>query len=144
MLMIKDFEIQLLCKGSFVLAGLTISSPVSAQTQKHPNVVLIITDDQGYGDFGFTGNQHVKTPVLDKFARESIRFSNFYVSPVSAPTRSSLMTGRYSLRTGVRDTNNSGAIMSAEEITIAEILKKAGYATGHFGKWHLEANRSGF
>jgi arylsulfatase A-like enzyme len=119
------------------LCGLTI---LSAQTSEHPNVVLIITDDQGYGDFGFTGNQHVKTPVLDKFAQESIRFSNFYVSPVSAPTRSSLMTGRYSLRTGVRDTNNGGAIMSAEEITIAEILRKAGYATGHFGKWHLGDN----
>ncbi len=125
---------------SFLATGLCWLTFISAQPSKHPNVVLIITDDQGYGDFGYTGNPHVKTPVLDSFARESVRFSNFYVSPVSAPTRSSLMTGRYSLRTGVRDTNNSGAIMSAEEITIAEILKKEGYATGHFGKWHLGDN----
>jgi arylsulfatase len=126
---------------SFLITGLCGLTVISAQPSKqHPNVVLIITDDQGYGDFGYTGNPHVKTPVLDRFAAESVRLNNFYVSPVSAPTRSSLMTGRYSLRTGVRDTNNSGAIMSAEEATIAEILKKAGYATGHFGKWHLGDN----
>lgn len=121
----------------FLVTGLCGISVISAQPSKHPNVVIIITDDQGYGDLGFTGNPNVKTPVLDRFARESIRFNNFYVCPVSAPTRSSLLTGRYSLRTGVRDTNNGGAIMATEEITIAEILKKAGYATGQFGKWHL-------
>jgi arylsulfatase A-like enzyme len=62
--------------------------------QRKPNVIIIITDDQGYGDLGITGNPNVKTPVLDRFAKESIRFNNFYVSPVCAPTRSSLMTGR--------------------------------------------------
>jgi arylsulfatase A-like enzyme len=107
---------------------------------EHPNVILIITDDQGYGDFGYTGNTHVKTPVLDNLARQSIRFSNFYVCPVSAPTRAGLMTGRYSLRTGVRDTYNGGAMMASSEVTIAEILKAAGYVTGHFGKWHLGDN----
>lgn len=111
-----------------------------AQTETRPNVILIITDDQGYGDLGFTGNPHVKTPVLDKFAGESIRFNEFYVSPVCAPTRSSLMTGRYSLRTGVRDTYNGGAIMAPAEITIAEMLKSEGYNTGIFGKWHLGDN----
>lgn len=111
-----------------------------AQSTTRPNVILIITDDQGYGDLGFTGNPHVKTPVLDRFARESIRFNEFYVSPVCAPTRSSLMTGRYSLRTGVRDTYNGGAIMATTEITIAEMLKSAGYKTGIFGKWHLGDN----
>jgi arylsulfatase A-like enzyme len=125
--------------GIFI-AGLSGISVISAQPPKHPNVVLIITDDQGYGDLGFTGNPNVKTPVIDKFARESIRFNNFYVSPVSAPTRSSLMTGRYSLRTGVRDTNNGGAIMAEGEITIAEMLKQSGYQTGIFGKWHLGDN----
>jgi arylsulfatase len=105
--------------------------------EKKPNVIVIITDDQGYGDLGYTGNPHVKTPHIDKFAGESIRLNNFYVSPVCAPTRSSLMTGRYSLRTGVRDTYNGGATMATEEVTIAEMLKKGGYQTGMFGKWHL-------
>ncbi len=109
-------------------------------SQPRPNVVLIITDDQGYGDFGFTGNPHVQTPVIDELAGESIRFTNFYVSPVCAPTRSSLMTGRYSLRTGVHDTYNGGAIMATSEVTIAEMLQQADYQSGIFGKWHLGDN----
>jgi len=124
----------------FIAAGLSGCAMLPAQQLNKPNVVLIITDDQGYGDLGFTGNPHVKTPVLDKFARESIKFNNFYVSPVSAPTRSSIMTGRYSLRTGVRDTYNGGAIMASSEVTIAEVLKEAGYTTGQYGKWHLGDN----
>lgn len=105
-----------------------------------PNVILIITDDQGYGDLGFNGNPNIITPALDNFAAESVRFNNFYVSPVCAPTRSSLMTGRYSLRTGVRDTYNGGAIMASSEVTIAEMLKQANFTTGIFGKWHLGDN----
>jgi len=124
----------------FSLILLLFNDYCFAQPASRPNVILIITDDQGYGDLGFTGNPHVKTPVLDKFASESIRFNEFYVSPVCAPTRSSLMTGRYSLRTGVRDTYNGGAIMAPSEITIAEMLKSAGYNTGIFGKWHLGDN----
>ncbi|MPR33489.1 sulfatase-like hydrolase/transferase [Cytophagaceae bacterium SJW1-29] len=115
-------------------------SILSAQAQPPPNVILVITDDQGYGDLGITGNPHVRTPVIDKFAKESVRFNRFYVSPVCAPTRSSLMTGRYSLRTGVRDTYNGGAMMAPTEITIAEMLKQANYTTGIFGKWHLGDN----
>ncbi len=111
-----------------------------AQNSEHPNVVLIITDDQGHGDLGIHGNPHIQTPNLDAFAKESVRFSNFFVSPVCAPTRSSLMTGRYSLRTGVRDTYNGGAIMAESEITIAEMLKESAYTTGIFGKWHLGDN----
>jgi arylsulfatase len=114
-----------------LLANFTFSQ------DQRPNVLLIITDDQGYGDLGFTGNPNIQTPTLDHLATESIRLTNFYVSPVCAPTRSSLMTGRYSLRTGVRDTYNGGAIMATSEITIAEMLTDAGYATGMFGKWHL-------
>jgi arylsulfatase A-like enzyme len=120
--------------AAVILAAAGCSSPVESS---HPNVVLIITDDQGYGDLGITGNPHGKTPVIDQFARESVRFNQFYVSPVCAPTRSSLMTGRYSLRTGVRDTYNGGSTMATEEVTIAEILKGVGYSTGMFGKWHL-------
>ncbi|MGQ8335306.1 arylsulfatase [Sunxiuqinia sp. A32] len=118
----------------------TLPQTTQAKDVIHPNVVLIITDDQGYGDLGVNGNPHVITPVIDHFASESIRFNQFYVSPVCAPTRSSLMTGRFSLRTGVRDTYNGGATMASEEVTIAEMLKAAGYATGMFGKWHLGDN----
>jgi len=127
-------------KTGLVAFALTGSCIISAQTKQHPNVILIITDDQGYGDLGITGNPHIKTPVLDKFAKESMRFNNFYVCPVSAPTRSSLLTGRYSLRTGIRDTYNGGAIMAPGEVTIAEMLKQADYKTGAFGKWHLGDN----
>jgi len=125
---------------TFLLFHFFFCSVTIAQSTKSPNIILIITDDQGYGDLGFTGNPHVQTPVLDAMARESVRLNQFYVSPVCAPTRSSLMTGRYSLRTGVRDTYNGGATMASEEITLAEMLKDAGYKTGIFGKWHLGDN----
>ena len=110
------------------------------QVEQKPNIILIITDDQGYGDIGYNGNPHIKTPNLDLLASNSMRFNNFYVSPVCAPTRSSLLTGRYSLRTGVTDTYNGGAMMSNDEITLAEILKENNYQTGIFGKWHLGDN----
>ena len=123
-----------------ILSLFLFSKISTAQNTNHPNVILIITDDQGYGDLGITGNPHVKTPVIDGLAKESLRFNNFYVSPVCAPTRASLMTGRYSLRTGIRDTYNGGAIMASNEVTIAEMLKQANYKTGIFGKWHLGDN----
>ncbi len=127
-------------KTGLIATGISWATIPGLFSQNRPNVILIITDDQGFGDFGFNGNPHVKTPVLDKLARQSIRFNNFYVCPVSAPTRASLMTGRYHLRTGVRDTYNGGAMMAPSETTIAEILKEAGYTTGIFGKWHLGDN----
>jgi arylsulfatase A-like enzyme len=127
-------------RHGLVGAGLYCSSVLAVSAQVHPNIILIMADDQGYGDLGITGNPHIKTPVLDRFGKESIRFTNFFVCPVSAPTRSSLMTGRYSMRTGIRDTYNGGAIMAASEVTIAEMLRDAGYRTGIFGKWHLGDN----
>lgn len=118
----------------------TVRNSTEKAALKQPNVILIMTDDQGYGDLGFHGNPHVRTPTIDALAKKSIRFNNFFVSPVCAPTRSSLMTGRYSLRTGIHDTYNGGAIMAANEVTIAEMLSDAGYTTGLFGKWHLGDN----
>lgn len=127
-------------KTNLLAIALASSTLCLAQTKQQPNVVIILTDDLGYGDLSFTGNPYLKTPAIDKFAKESVRMNNFYVCPVCSPTRSGLMTGRYSLRTGVHDTNNGGAIMAANEITIAEMLKEAGYTTGIFGKWHLGDN----
>ncbi|MDB9849203.1 arylsulfatase [Flavobacteriaceae bacterium] len=127
-------------KRFILIVFVVFNSCYNPNENKTPNVIIIMTDDQGFGDLGINQNPNIITPNIDKFANKSIQFNNFFVSPVCAPTRSSLMTGRYSLRTGVRDTYNGGAIMSNNETTIAEILKEANYATGIFGKWHLGDN----
>lgn len=105
-----------------------------------PNVVLIMTDDQGYGDFGITGNPVIKTPHLDAMAARSVWMKTFYVSPVCSPTRASLLTGRYNYRTRAIDTYLGRSMMDPNEVTLAEVLRGAGYATGIFGKWHLGDN----
>jgi arylsulfatase A-like enzyme len=105
-----------------------------------PNVLIVIADDQGFGDLGAHGNPVIKTPSLDAFTKESVWLKNFYVSPVCSPTRSSLLTGRYNYRTGVVDTFQGRSMMRPGEVTLAEILAAAGYRTGLFGKWHLGDN----
>jgi arylsulfatase A-like enzyme len=109
----------------------------SAQAVDRPNVVLIMTDDQGYGDLSITGNPSIDTPNMDRLAREGVWLKRFYVSPVCTPTRASLMTGRYNYRTRAIDTYLGRAVMEPEEVTVAEVLRDAGYVTGIFGKWHL-------
>jgi arylsulfatase A-like enzyme len=121
-----------------VLLLLGCSQPPSPAAR--PNIVLIMTDDQGYGDFGLTGNPVIRTPHLDAMASRGAQMTTFYVSPVCAPTRASLLTGRYNYRTRVVDTYVSRAMMDPEEVTIAEVLQAAGYRTGIFGKWHLGDN----
>ncbi|QDU37735.1 Arylsulfatase [Maioricimonas rarisocia] len=106
------------------------------EASSHPNVVLIMTDDQGWGDIASHGNRWISTPNMDRIASEGARFERFYVSPVCAPTRASLMTGRYSLRTGVHGVTGGAENMRPNEVTLAEIFQSAGYATGCFGKWH--------
>ncbi len=121
------------------LLCLLLPTPLCVAAER-PNVIVIMTDDQGYGDFGVTGNPVIRTPHLDALAEASASLSNFYVSPVCAPTRASLMTGRYNYRTRVVDTFKGRAMMEPEEVTVAEVLQQAGYATGIFGKWHLGDN----
>ena len=121
----------------FILFFFTLHLGCTNKVKQKPNIIIIITDDKGYGDIGFNNNSQILTSNLDLLASQSIRFNNFYVSPVCAPTRSSLLTGRYSLRTGVTDTYNGGAMMSTDELTLSEILRENNYNTGIFGKWHL-------
>ena len=112
----------------------------AARAGARPNVVLIMSDDQGYGDFGATGNKVFDTPHIDALARGSASMTTFYVSPVCSPTRACLMTGRYNYRTRCIDTYLGRSMMEPAEVTIAEVLRQAGYATGIFGKWHLGDN----
>jgi arylsulfatase A len=102
-----------------------------------PNVVLVMTDDQGWFDVGFHGNPHIATPNLDRLAAESVRFTRFYAEPVCTPTRAGLMTGRCYLRTGANDTFMGRDTMSDREITLGQVFQDAGYRTAIFGKWHL-------
>lgn len=107
---------------------------------ERPNVIVIMSDDQGVGDYGFMGNKVIRTPNLDKMYAESGYLSKFYVSPVCAPTRASLVTGRYNYRTRCIDTYVGRAMMDTDEVTLAEFLRDAGYRTGIFGKWHMGDN----
>lgn len=111
-----------------------------ADSASPSNILIILTDDQGYGDLSYHGNPKLATPHTDRLAHESVALQQFYVSPVCAPTRASLITGRYNYRTGAIDTYLGRAMMHPDEVTLAEMLSAAGYRTGIFGKWHLGDN----
>ncbi|MEX0586737.1 MAG: arylsulfatase [Pirellulales bacterium] len=115
----------------------TANCAAAIEKASRPNVILIMTDDQGYGELACHGNPIIKTPHLDKLHSQSVRFTDFQVSPTCAPTRTSLMTGRHEFRSGVTHTINERERMSLKAVTIAQVLKQAGYSTGIFGKWHL-------
>src|SRR5581483_10930330 len=118
-----------------------LAAPASVWAGKlagtRPNIILILTDDQGYGDLSCHGNPVLKTPNIDKLYARSVRFTDFQVSPTCAPTRASIMTGRHEFRSGVTHTINERERLSLEAFTLAQLLKTAGYTTGIFGKWHL-------
>ncbi|MDA7618805.1 sulfatase-like hydrolase/transferase [Verrucomicrobia bacterium] len=112
-----------------------------ADAKQRPNIVLVMADDQGLGDMGYTGHPFIKTPHFDKASREGLRFDHFYAAaPVCSPTRASVLTGRHPNRMGVF---KWGYPMRPQEQTLPEILQKHGYSTGHFGKWHLGSVRHG-
>ncbi|WP_063769057.1 arylsulfatase [Flammeovirga sp. OC4] len=107
---------------------------------KQPNVILIVTDDQGYGDIKAHGNKEVNTPEMDQLYSESLRLTNFHVSPTCAPTRSALMTGRDCNRVGVWHTVMGRSMLYEDEVTMADVFSENNYATAMFGKWHLGDN----
>ena len=115
------------------------ASPLAAvpETSSRPNIVFVLTDDQGYGDIAAHGNPVIKTPNLDRLHSESVRFTDFHASPTCAPTRAALMTGRHEFKSGVTHTIFERERMSLKSTTIAQVLKSTGYTTGIFGKWHL-------
>ncbi len=115
------------------------ASPASAASAARPNIVLVMADDQGWGDMAYNGHQRLKTPAFDQMAAEALRFDRFYAAaPVCSPTRGGVMTGRHPNRFACF---SWGHPIRPQEITVAEALKSAGYATGHFGKWHLGSVR---
>lgn len=117
-------------------AAVAAGTAVDSRASKGPNVIMIMSDDQGWGDVGFNGNDEIKTPHLDQMAASGMRFDRFYASsPLCSPTRGSCLTGRFPFRFGILAAHTAG--MRVGEITVAEVLKDKGYATGFFGKWHV-------
>jgi len=119
------------------LFSVLLCSAASVSFAEQPNVILVMTDDQGYGDLGCHGNPILKTPNLDRLHDEAIRFTDFHVSPFCTPTRAALLTGRYPGRTGAYRTSAGLTSLRPDETTLAETFALGGYATGIFGKWHL-------
>jgi len=118
------------------LLSVALGLMIQAETSVKPNVLLILTDDQGYGDLSLHGSPHLKTPAMDRIGKEGVRLDRFYVSPVCGPTRASLLTGRYHLRTGAVGVTRRDEVLNPSEVTLAELFQQNHYATGCFGKWH--------
>jgi len=120
----------------FFMLGLGFAVSATAIETRKPNIVVFLTDDQGWGDLSVNGNRLVSTPNIDAIAKKGVTFENFFVCPVCSPTRAEFLTGRYYQRSGVTGTSAGRERMNLDEVTIADALKAAGYRTGIFGKWH--------
>ena len=121
------------------LLGLGLQNGAGMAAEKdavRPNIVLILADDQGWGDLSVNGNTNISTPNIDKLAKTGVTFNRFYVCPVCSPTRAELLTGRYHVRGGVYSTSAGGERLDLDETTIAQVFKEAGYTTAAYGKWH--------
>lgn len=125
-----------LCRAMALAAAMAAQTTAADGDAIKPNVLLIVTDDQGYGDLSIHGNPILKTPHLDRLGEDSVRFDRFYVHSYCAPTRAALLTGRWPLRTGSHGVTDTTATMRTDEVTLAEALKTAGYRTACIGKWH--------
>lgn len=119
--------------GAIAFAGVEF---VRAESTDRPNILVILTDDQGWGDVSAHGNTNLSTPNVDSLARDGMTLERFYVSPVCSPTRAEFLTGRYHARSGIYGTSAGSELMDLDESTIAEAFQSADYATGAFGKWH--------
>ncbi|NND98483.1 MAG: arylsulfatase [Pirellulaceae bacterium] len=127
--------IRLLC-----FAYLIVACCASLSADDKPNVVIVITDDQGYGDLSCTGNPILKTPRIDELYNQSVRLTDYHVAPTCSPTRCAFLTGHWTNRTGVWHTIMGRSMLRENEVTMGQVFKDAGYATGMFGKWHLGDN----
>ncbi len=125
---------------SIVISCSTKQEIDTNETKEKPNVIIVITDDQGYGDLGHTGNPIIQTPSIDQFAKESVSLTNYHVGTTCAPTRAGFLTGRNCNRNGVWHTIIGASILNEGETTLADVFQKSGYETGMFGKWHLGDN----
>ena len=122
------------------LAWVGLAACDAGSEADRPNVVLVITDNQGYGDLSCHGNPTLKTPNLDALASESVRLTDHHVAPTCSPTRSALQTGRWTNSTGVWHTIMGRSLLRENEVTLGQVFQDVGYATGMFGKWHLGDN----
>ncbi|MGJ8738464.1 arylsulfatase [Zobellia laminariae] len=142
MISIQKKEYRQLIKNISVVALLFFLVQVghSQEKKEQPNVILILVDDQGYGDIAALGNPYIRTPNLDDLHATSARFTDYHVNPTCAPTRAALLTGHNANRTGVWHTINGRSLLLERETTMAQIFKENGYVTSMFGKWHLGDN----
>lgn len=123
-----------------VVTVLLLLTPLGLAAQEKPNVIIVITDDQGKNDLSCMGNPYIKTPNLDKFYEESVRFTNYHVSTTCAPTRGSLLTGRHTNRVNVFHTITGRSLLFEDEVIMPQVFAQNGYTNGMFGKWHLGDN----
>src|SRR5262245_60900394 len=120
-----------------VCAYAAVAARADAQ---QPNILIVLTDDQGYGDFSCHGNPIVKTPNLDKWHAKSVRFVDFHAAPMCTPSRGQIMTGRDAVRNGATSVTGGRAVLRLDLLTLPQFLRMIGYRTGLFGKWHLGDN----
>ena len=134
---ITFLQVIMLGASTLGLYGASAMAGDSALAGSKPNIILVMTDDQGYGDLGCHGHPYLKTPNIDALYAQSTRFTDFHASPTCAPTRAALMSGRAPFKNGITHTILERDRMTLQATTIAQVLQTAGYTTGIFGKWHL-------